>query len=152
MRSVIFALSLACTAGSIACSASEPDPELTTQCDGDYLLYEPGLVVPTDEGSFDLTFVAATPEPPDEGDNDWVLQVSDAAGDPVEADVVVTPWMPAHGHGVSPPDYFSRSTGVDGEVAIDTFDLIMPGTWEFRILVTAAGTDDTAAPSFCIEG
>ena len=150
MRSVGKALFLISTVGIAACSGSEP--ELTTQCDGDYLTYEPELVVPTDEGRFDLLFVAATPDPPDEGNNDWVLQITDQAGTPVDAEVIVTPWMPAHGHGVSPPDYVSQATDTMGEVEIPAFDLIMPGTWEFRISVTADGATDTAAPSFCIEG
>ncbi|MEZ4317657.1 MAG: FixH family protein [Myxococcota bacterium] len=133
------------------------DPEETGTpgpvCEGEYDTYEPGMQVRTTQGNFYVEIVSATPDPPDEGDNDWVVKVLSESGTPVEGGTVtVTPWMPAHGHGISPPNYSGQAAPGDGEYSIPTFDLIMPGVWEFQFLVTESMMNDTVELSFCIEG
>lgn len=92
---------------------------------------------------------SAEPTPPDVGDNTWVLSVVDGAGAPVAGLApVLTPWMPMHGHGLAPPDYTGIDQG-DGTYVIPTFDLVMPGLWEFTVDL---GDDDEAVFRFCAEG
>lgn len=131
------------------------EPEDTTpevQCEGDYDVFEPGFEVRSDQGNFYLQILEATPNPPDEGDNEWVVSLVSQSRTPVNGGVVVIePWMPLHGHGISPPNYVGQASG-DGEYTIPSFDLIMPGVWEFEALMTESMMNDTVTFSFCVEG
>ncbi len=139
---------------TVACTEDPVTADLSTECSGDFEVYEPGMTFRSDQGNFDLTVLSATPDPPDEGDNDWVVRLDTVSGTPVSGGVLVlTPYMPAHDHGISPPDYTGQqTTGDAGEYTIPTFDLIMPGVWEFRVLATEGMQNDTLAFSFCVEG
>ncbi|MCB9673933.1 MAG: FixH family protein [Alphaproteobacteria bacterium] len=142
-----FLLAAACTGPSEETGTPQAD------CEGDYDVYEPGMEIRTTQGNFYLELVSATPDPPDEGVNDWLVKVTTESGSPVNGGTVtITPWMPAHGHGISPPDYSGTPTAGDGEYAIPAFDLIMPGVWEFQTLITESMMNDTVTFSFCIEG
>lgn len=137
---------------SVACSDA-PTPALpSTGCEGEYSTYEPGMSVETDRSSYTVSLVSALPDPPDEGVNDWVLAIEDGSGPIQGASVIVEPWMPAHGHGVSPPTYIGAAGENPGEYVIPPFDLIMPGVWEFRINVNKNMVSDNAAFTFCAEG
>ena len=96
---------------------------------------------------------SALPTPPDVGDNSWAIEVTDTGGAPVEAlSIEIVPWMPLHNHGLTPPTYGSIDAG-GGTYDIDTFDLIMPGVWEFTVDVgVAEGAPDEAIFKFCAEG
>ncbi len=134
------------------CDDAEPTGTPQVECEGDYEVFEPGMEFRTEQGNFYIELVQADPDPPDEGDNDWVVRLTTESGSPVSGGtVVLEPWMPAHGHGISPPTY-SGVEGTDGEYTIPTFDLIMPGVWEFELLVTESMMNDTARVSFCIQG
>lgn len=123
-------------------------PHTTTDCTG----AEPFTVGISDTSSASGATVAitgASPIPPDVGDNAWTVTVTDAGGGPLAGlPVVVTPWMPLHGHGLSPATYAGADQG-DGTYTVEPFDLIMPGLWEFTIEL---GAGDAVTFSFCAEG
>lgn len=122
-------------------------------CEGEFEVYEPGMRFRTTQGNFWIEIREADPAPPDVGVNDWVVHLSSQSGTGVNGGTVsLTPWMEAHGHGLNPANYRGATTGSDGEYALDPFDLIMPGIWDFRFLVTEAMMNDTASVSLCIEG
>ncbi len=100
-----------------------------------------------------VAIASSAPTPPNVGDNAWVLEVRDASGAPLPGLAVdVQPWMPMHDHGLSPARYAATDLG-DGTYELDVFDLIMPGTWEFRVDLAAGGEqDDTALFTLCAEG
>lgn len=99
-----------------------------------------------------MTVATADPDPPDVGDNAWTLAVTDADGPLDGLAPRVTPWMPEHGHGLVPPDCAGADQG-DGSYVVETFDLIMPGLWEFTVDLAADGVaPDTALFRFCAEG
>ena len=86
---------------------------------------------------YTLGLVAISPDPWAVGDNDWRIEVTDKEGGAVEgAALFVTPYMPDHGHGVSPPNY-NGVLGEDGVYTVDTFNLIMPGFWEMTVTVSS---------------
>lgn len=103
-------------------------------------------------GGLFVSISTALPTPPDVGDNAWTISVRTESG-PVEGlSLKVTPWMPLHGHGLVPPDYGASDLG-GGLYQVDSFDLIMPGLWEFT--VDCAGDSeqpDTTVLSLCAEG
>lgn len=109
-----------------------------------------GMSKTTSESGTTVAITAAAPTPPDVGDNTWTLAISDASG-PVEGlTVEVTPWMPLHGHGLTPPDYAAADQG-GGVYAVEPFDVVMPGLWEFQVRLGAEGTDQ-AVFALCAEG
>lgn len=133
-------------------SACTSDPATEPQvCEGAFDPYIPGMTVESSNGTFTIELVSADPDPPDEGDNSWVLRVTDANGPVGGASVSVEPWMPAHGHGINPSTYLG-APGADGVYTLDPFNLIMPGVWEFNILVSEGMDAETAVFTFCAEG
>ena len=119
--------------------------------------FVPGLAHATERTGTTVALTVAVPEPPDVGDNTWTLLVTDGEG-PVEgATVRVVPWMPLHGHGLVPPFYDAVERG-GGVYAVPTFDLVMPGLWEFRVDLApdASGSGgpgpDAARFTLCAEG
>lgn len=96
-----------------------------------------------------VTLVDATPAPPYRGENTWTIGLTDAAGAPIAgAAPFVTPFMPLHRHGLVPPDYTGAET-TTGTYGVETFDLSMPGQWEFTV---DAGDGDSVMYVFCVEG
>ena len=95
----------------------------------------------------------AQPTPPDVGDNAWTLEITDASGAPLSGLAVdVQPWMPLHGHGLSPARYAAADLG-GGTYDVESFDLIMPGLWEFTVDLAAGGeAEDTAMFVLCAQG
>lgn len=135
-----------------ACTGESEDSEPAPVCEGDYSVFEPGMEVRTLQGNFYIELTEASPAPPDEGLNDWRVTVTGQSGTPANGgSVSVTPFMPAHGHGLNPARYGSTNEA-DGVWHIDPFDLIMPGVWEFEFLVTESMMNDTVTIAFCIEG
>lgn len=127
---------------------STPEPQ---DCDGADP-FTAGVSVTTDASGTTIAITTADPTPPDVGDNRWTISVTDGAG-PVEGLApVLTPWMPMHAHGLTPPDY-AATDGGGGVYEVETFDLIMPGLWEFTFDLDATGTaPDLAVFRFCAEG
>jgi hypothetical protein len=96
-----------------------------------------------------VTLVDAAPAPPYRGENNWTIGLTDPGGAPVSgAAPVVTPWMPLHNHGLSPPTYVGSESAA-GSYGIESFELIMPGQWEFTV---DAGGGDSVLYTFCVEG
>jgi hypothetical protein len=137
----------------VACNGDDvelgDDDDATSQvdCVGAQPFLE-GMEVMSTGGCY-VGITTAQPAPPDVGDNVWTLAIRDDSG-PIEGlQIVVTPWMPQHGHGLTPPDYTATELG-GGTYEVAPFDLIMPGLWEFT--VELRGEQDTAKFAFCAEG
>jgi nitrogen fixation protein FixH len=78
------------------------------------------------------------PAPPRIGRNALHLQVTDAAGDPVEgARVKVRPFMPIHGHGSTETPVVTDHGG--GAYTAEPLTLQMPGAWEVTISAAKGG-------------
>lgn len=100
-----------------------------------------------------IAVVSADPAPPDVGVNTWQLEVTTADGAPgEEAEVVVRPFMPQHGHGSSPAE-FAASRGDGDAWDVPPMDLFMPGVWEVTIeLLEGDEPVDEVVFRFCLEG
>ena len=99
-----------------------------------------------------VALIEASPAPPDVGDNAWTVEVTDADGPAIGLSVELVPWMPLHGHGLSPPAYAGTDEG-DGRYTLAPFDLIMPGLWEFTVDLDPGGdVPNTALFALCAEG
>ena len=144
---------------SVACGSKSTDSSMdygaptAADCGDTALEVAPGLVVTCDTGDCALQVVETSPAPPDRGDNTWTVQVVDAAGAPVAVTGITgAPFMPAHNHGTSPPDYPGASTDqVDWTVG--PFDLFMPGLWELRLTIDRDENEQgQVVVPFCVEG
>lgn len=149
-------LALPCAAALTSVGCSGPvqldgsDTGPTSACTG-AAPFVVGMEATTDLGDHVVRIQSAVPSPPDVGDNRWVLELVDDGGNAVMgAPVRVRPWMPLHGHGLSPRTYAGEDLG-DGRYQVATFDLIMPGTWEFTVDITEDGSE-TALFALCAEG
>lgn len=131
----------------------EPDPQSICAGDDRVEVYAAGMEKPGDKGLLRVRLVASEPAPPQKGENTWTVQVTDAAGAPVEgATFAVTPRMPDHGHGSATTPAVTAG-GAAGEYAIASLDLAMAGLWTVTLdITTAAGETDTVTFSFCVEG
>lgn len=76
-----------------------------------------------------VVVVSASPDPPDVGENTWVVSIT---GD----EVVVSPLMPEHGHGTTPPSFTGEP--VDTGLQIGPMPLMMAGLWAFSLSVDGA--------------
>jgi hypothetical protein len=93
-----------------------------------------------------VSVVSASPLPPTAGTNTWTLHAASLAGEAIDgARVVVTPFMPDHGHG-SPLSPTVRGVG-GGDYRVSNLSFSMPGYWEARVKVTLDGATPDAAPS-----
>src|SRR5690606_2117903 len=84
--------------------------------------------------------IEATLEPaaPRVGSHQLALAIHDADGAPVEgAEVVVEPYMPAHGHGSTETPVVTELGGGSYEAAPLVFT--MPGRWTVTVEATAGG-------------
>ncbi len=126
-------------------ACSDPPPPPPESC-ANVTPYRPGMAI--DAPPFRLTLLDADPDPPDVGPNTWSL----ALEPPVEATIVLEPWMPAHDHGLSPPTYTATPSETPGRYALPVFDLIMPGTWEFRFEVDDGTDRGEGSLTLCAEG
>lgn len=114
--------------------------------------YSPDIVRTGEQ--FKLMLISAAPAPWDVGDNDWTLKVEDLDGNALDDALVrITPYMPDHGHGVSPPHYSGIAQGSGGLYDVDTFNLIMPGFWEMTVEISTSGSaGESIAFRICVEG
>lgn len=92
----------------------------------------------TDRGHFTVDLELG-PDPPVAGATALRVWTEDASGVGVSPSLTLTPWMPAHGHGVSEAPVF-EPMGDGGAVA--RFAWSMPGAWELRLGVSHGGLDD----------
>lgn len=113
--------------------------------------YVAGLEKAGGEGQLSVRLMAATPAPPELGDNTWTLEVVDAAGEPRSGcTVTIAPRMPAHGHGTNRPTVVTEAE--PGDYSATPLDLFMPGLWEIPVAVTCGAVEDRALFEFWIEG
>jgi hypothetical protein len=148
---VVMALLVGCTGEEIGLDDTDGGDTRTTDCTGAEP-YVAGISSTAPSGMV-VEIVDADPTPPDVGDNTWTLSVTDGGGAAVPGLTPrVVPWMPLHGHGLVPARYDAVDQG-DGTYMVDTFDLIMPGLWEFTVnLGAGTETPDEVVFSFCAEG
>jgi hypothetical protein len=105
-------------------------------------------------GTLGFTLMTANPAPPIRGDNTWVIQVNQMAGGvagaPVDdADLVVTPFMPEHGHPAA-KTVVIEPTGTTGQYELTPINFWMPGVWETTIDAASASGEDVVVFKFCI--
>lgn len=144
-----------CTAGDDGLSLDGGDTDVVDNpnqdCTGSET-FVAGVSHPSTVSGATVAVMQAAPTPPDVGDNAWTVSVTDGAGAPVTGlTPTLTPWMPLHAHGLTPPDYSAAETA-PGAYDVEVFDLIMPGLWEFTIDLAPKGEPDTAVFLFCAEG
>lgn len=137
----------------LACAPGDAEGDAGDAGGDGFDVFEPGMWKEGDTWRF--TLVAADPSPPDPvNDNTWTVKVSDASNAPVsDLTVWLTPFMPDHDHGTSPPDFAGAPTENDGEYLIGPFALPMPGAWEFTLSAEdGEGSSDEVVFLFHIEG
>lgn len=114
--------------------------------------YVAGLQKTGKQNKYQIQLQDADPAPPARGDNKWTLKVVDMSGKAVEgATVTVTPTMPTHGHGTTPPKPTGEPATESGTYEVSPVNLFMPGPWKSVIEVEADGVKDSAEFWFCIE-
>jgi hypothetical protein len=97
-----------------------------------------------------IELVQSDPAPPAKGDNRWQLRVLASGAPELDATVVLTSFMPAHGH-ASAVDAVVTEEG-NGFYSADPVNLAMPGLWEVTVAVDDGTTTDEVVFAFCIEG
>jgi YtkA-like len=113
--------------------------------------YAPGLEETGAQGIFEIQLDSAKPAPPNEGNNEWTIELFDAQGKPVDgATFTIKPWMPDHGHGSSIVPTVTPEG--NGKYGITLLNLFMPGLWQITFTVTANGKTDSVMFSFCVLG
>lgn len=153
MKSITF-LSLALTSSLVACSGDDGGTgNEGVDCDNETRAdtYTAGMSKLGDN-SIEFVLVEATPTPPAKGDNDWTVQVLDAAAPMDGLTLDITPFMPDHGHG-TPVIAEATATGESGTYEVTPVNLWMPGLWQVSISASDdSGMLDTAVFAFCIDG
>lgn len=145
---------LAAGCGNVALDddSSSPTGSQAASCDdgGSVDTYVAGLSLASASG-FEVTLVSADPAPPDVGFNTFIFDIKNADGSPADGtSLLITPWMPLHGHGSSPPTYDAPDEG--GVWAPDSIDLFMPGLWEINVDLVDGDLTDNVMFRFCLEG
>jgi hypothetical protein len=124
----------------------EPDSE----CTGDFDTYEAGMSRQAEPGAVTVELEESEPAPPVvRRDNVWWLRLSDAEGEPLlNAELLVTPYMPKHQHGSA--EVVVEELG-DGRYKLSPIELIMPGVWEIPVSITTPeGETSEMTFRFCI--
>ncbi len=97
-----------------------------------------------------MVALTSEPGPPMKGVNAWTLMISDHAGaDAEDAEVIVTPYMPEHGHGSQSDAVVTVDGG--GQYTVTPVDLHMAGVWDSTIEITHGGMTDEVHFVFDIE-
>lgn len=112
---------------------------------------------PGTEGRYAFELVTSTPAPPALNDNRFVVQVSDAQGNPVTGTLSVALDMPEHGH----PSPAQPQISFDPDAQAFTLDpmrLFMVGLWRITFtfvpdgaVADSAAARDSAVFEFCID-
>jgi hypothetical protein len=115
-----------------------------------------GLEHPGVGGLLDFKLMSAAPAPPARYLNAWVLQINALSGGVVgapatDASLIVTPYMPDHGHGNGAYTVQVQAMPDAGQYKLSQINMWMPGYWEITIDVQAAGVHDTVVYKFCIQ-
>jgi hypothetical protein len=144
-------LAIALVCFSAACADDGPPPDEEVRCDEitDDDEFVVGLNKLGENGSYSFTIMSGNPAPPVRGDNTWVIQVDEAASPVSGASVIVSPFMPAHGHNAGKPVVVTP-TASPGQYELSPVNLFMPGVWETSIRATSGATVDEVVFRFCI--
>ena len=121
-------------AGGIAFAATRSAPP----ADLDYSLSQL-----SDEGTYKVTLVPSIDPVPVGKMHAWLVEVTDAAGAPVEADIVMDGGMPQHGHGLpTVPNVTGEDN--DGRHIVGGMRFNMPGWWILDVQIDGVAGLDTA--------
>jgi hypothetical protein len=151
MRQLLLGFSLVL----VACGgegSSNPDADEAVNCallEADEFVV--GFTKTGQAGILSFSIEAATPAPPARNDNAWSVQINtiNGAAPITDAEVLVTPFMPAHGHGAG--KNAEVTPGLEpGRYELSPINLWMPGVWETSVDVTAGGGNDKVVFKFCI--
>ena len=121
-------------------------------------MFVAGIEHPGDKGMYNFKLVDAMPAPPARSMagnfNTWTLQVNalsaGVVGAPVSnADIRVTPYMPAHMHGSGVPVEITPMSE-PGQYKLGDINLWMQGVWETTVRATVDPTSDSTVFKFCI--
>lgn len=151
-----FALALACDSneGEDEHSHShDTGDEHQSDCEAETRDDEFSIGLSKSSESVTVTFVAADPAPPVNGDNTWTVALTDAGGQPlVDASITsVLPWMPDHGHGTA-VEAKATATENPGEFVITPIDFHMNGLWEVTLdIQVQPDTTEQVVFAFCVE-
>ncbi|HEY6555815.1 MAG TPA: FixH family protein [Polyangiaceae bacterium] len=113
--------------------------------------YFAGMQASGDGGTV-VKLLDSQPAPPvATGQNTWTVELRDTAGATIDgATIVARPWMPAHGHGESPP--LVTALG-DGRYRLSPVYFRMSGLWEITFEITLPDqTSDSPVIALCIRG
>jgi len=113
--------------------------------------YMPGMTETSSGGRFVTTLMTSMPAPPAQGSDDWMIQVADTSGSPVDGlSIVVTPFMPDHGHGTSVQAVVTDQG--NGVYSLAPLYLFMEGYWTVTLNFQggAAGVADSVMFPVCI--
>lgn len=122
----------------------------TSECSGEFDSYEPGMSRQAEPGELTVELVESQPAPPSVSkDSAWWLRLSDADGAPLlGAELLVTPFMPAHQHGSAEVVVEALA---DGEYKLSPIELSMPGVWEIPVSITPPdGETSETTFRFCL--
>ena len=121
-----------------------------TACSGDAGGEHGQTLVTSESGALLVTVSSEPAERPVRGSNRITFYIeSTSTGEPVDdLELVMTPFMPAHGHGNSQEP--SLTPLGDGSYRFDDVLLSMAGLWEFRTTVSGPMVD-YFAPRFEVE-
>jgi hypothetical protein len=141
-------------AGSGAPGAASPEAGVgCTQAEAD--AYTPGMKKQGDAGRYAFELLSSAPAPPALNDNTFVMQVTDADGNPVSGELSVALDMPEHGH-PSPAQPEIVFDPASNAFTLDPMRLFMVGLWRLTFSFqpdspTAAAESDSAVFKFCID-
>jgi hypothetical protein len=112
-----------------------------------------GTTVAADDGTFSVRVIRTNPSPLRKFENEWVVEIIDADGQPIpNADLTeVGSWMPVHQHPAG-VDAKIESDGAPGTFKVSPIYLWMSGTWEVTFHVRVGDTEDKAMFIACIDG
>ena len=125
--------------------------------------YTAGMKKAGAAGLYGFQLVSSTPAPPALDNNQFVVQVTQADGSPVNGQLSVALVMPQHGHPSPDPPVISFDSSSKA-FTLDPMNLFMVGLWQLTFSFTpdsgdagAAGAEgvssagDSAVFEFCID-
>lgn len=104
------------------------------------------------KGGLAVRFLEYSPDPPAVGNNSWLIEIDDESGDPVtglEDSILVTPFMPEHGHGT--PVSVGIEEEDDGQYRLSPVNTFMPGLWQITLEIDAGSATDMVEFEVCVE-
>jgi len=150
------ALALALYLAAITgCGGDDPEPVAPTQeadCEGRGEPVAVGISKESADGQLIAEITAASPLPPNVGDNAWTIELTTDTGDEVAGAGVAARWvMTDHAH---PPETQAAVETEPGVYEIAPIGISMPGYWEMTLSATgiegAPATGEEFLFGFCI--